>query len=284
MSSFVVRIPDMNALTKSWSALLAAGPGGQKFTFNKKVGNTLKAWPRIKWFYYCDDQDGNTIRIYDNAHLGHFGGSHYLEPDGVRKEHFERVIIRGRNMWSGDEAKLNVEKSLRNRFRNNPAWRLFSARRAPLKPEMLPPPRVRVRPGPSRTADIQGGMRREVRLWYFEAVNQIPEFDPAADDDLPDSNGDPEELLADFGSADLEGGAGAMRIVQACPIDYATDVRGGPYQREPNLSAADLAELQSHLDAEEVVFEPVAGEDPYNAVLSQGTNRYLAELNPPPSH
>ena len=71
-----------------------------------------------------------SIRLYDTEHFNHFGGSYYLEPDGYRKEHFERVILRGRKMWSGDQAKLDRPDSLRNRFRNNPAWRRFSARSA----------------------------------------------------------------------------------------------------------------------------------------------------------
>jgi len=181
MSSFVVRIDDMGALLQSWRLLLPNAPRGQVFTFNREVLRTMSQWPRIKWFYYCDDQNGNTIRVYDAEHLQRFGGSHYLEADGVRQEHFERVIIRGRNMWSGDEGDLTNQDSLRNQFRNNPAWRRFSARRAPLRSGMQPPAHVPVQPSPPdppETADIQRGMSRNVRLWYFEKLNQLPDFNP----------------------------------------------------------------------------------------------------------
>lgn len=180
MPSFVVRIPDMKALMRSWKALLANGPGGQWFTLNKEVLRSLNQWPRIKWYYYCDDANGNTIRIYDTEHLQRYGGSNYLESYSVR-EHFERVIIRGHNMWSGEQAKLKDEDSLRKQFRNNAAWRLFSASSAPLKPDMNAPNGVHfvhLKVGPPRTANIMAGMDLNVRLWYFEAVNQLPEFDP----------------------------------------------------------------------------------------------------------
>jgi hypothetical protein len=177
MSSFVVRIDDMGAFIDSWQELLK-NPQAQVFTVNNQVFQTLDEWPRIKFFYYCDDQDGNTIRLYDTEHFNHFGGSSYLEPDGYRKEHFERVIIRGRNMWSGDQAALNRPDSLRNRFRTNRAWKRFSARGAPLRAGTHPPPQLGM-PIHRGTVDIQGGMLRERRLWYFESVNQLPAFDPA---------------------------------------------------------------------------------------------------------
>ena len=200
MSSFVVRIPDMGALMLSWRELLS-GATGQKYEYNEQVLRTLGEWPRIKWFYYCDDQNGNTIRIYDAEHLRHFGGSHYLNLDGVRKGHYERVIFRGEKMWSGDQAELNIGDSLRNRFRNNPAWQIFGARRAPLRAEMQVPTGVEVRLASTRTADIQAGMLRKVRLWYFEAVNQLPEFNPAEEGDI-ESFGDLDDLLPDFVSDD----------------------------------------------------------------------------------
>lgn len=180
MSSFVARIDDVPALLDSWEQMLKEANGAQEFTVNEDVFATLDQWPRIKWFYYCDDQDGNTIRIYDKEHLDHFGGSYYLEPDGYRKEHFERVIIRGRKMWSGDQAALNRPNSLRNRFRNNPAWKLYSARQAPIRPGTQPPTELemQVRRGNPSTVDIQAGMVREHRLWYFESLNQLPAFDP----------------------------------------------------------------------------------------------------------
>ncbi|MBX9677238.1 MAG: hypothetical protein K2X38_00655 [Gemmataceae bacterium] len=180
MSSFVARIDDVPALLGSWEQMLKEASGSQEFTANEEAIATLDQWPRIKWLYYCDDQDGNTLRIYDAEHLDHFGGCYYLELDGYRKEHFERVVIRGRKMWSGDQAALNKPASLRNRFRNNPAWKLYSARQSPMRPGTQPPSELKMqvkRANPS-TVDIQAGMLRERRLWYFESVNQLPPFDP----------------------------------------------------------------------------------------------------------
>jgi len=157
MGSFVVRIDDMNALLHSWDELLR-NHEGYKRTWNKDACLTLnQKWPRIKFMYYCDDYDGNTIRIYDTEHFNHFGGSHYLEPDGHSKGHYERVIIRGKNMWSGDQTNPD---SLKERFRNNPAWQRFRAKKAPLRT--------------GGTTNIYDGPDRGVRLRYFESVNQPP--------------------------------------------------------------------------------------------------------------
>ena len=143
--SFVVRIDDMTALLESWNQLLATASGSQVFTTNDEVFQTLNEWSRIKWFYYCDDADGNTLRLYDGEHFEHFGGSYYLERDNSQSQcHFERVILRGKNMWADDEANLKRPQSLRNRFRDNPAWIIFSARQAPLRPGGNPPPELRL--------------------------------------------------------------------------------------------------------------------------------------------
>lgn len=177
MASFVAHIPDIHQFLDSWEALLKDASGQQELTANEQVVADLHNWARIKFFYYCDDQNGNTLRLYDTEHFKQFGNGYYLEPDGHRKEHFERVIWRGRNMWSGDEANDKRPDSLLARFRKNSAWRLFPARQAPLRPDVDPPKEleVKVRQG---KADIQAGMSREVRLWYFESVNQLPAFDP----------------------------------------------------------------------------------------------------------
>jgi hypothetical protein len=74
-----------------------------------------------------------------------------------------------------------------------------------------------------------------------------------------------------------------MRLIQACYIDYATDVRGGPYEKGTRLTSEEIAALQGHIDREQVTIDAVSGESPYNAVLSCLTSRYLAELRPQPS-
>ena len=110
MASFVARIADMKDLMDSWADLLADSEGPQVFVANESVFATLEEWPRIRWFYYCDDQNGNTIRLYDTEHFSHFGGGYYLEEDGVGREHRERVIIRGENMWGGKQVDKNGQR------------------------------------------------------------------------------------------------------------------------------------------------------------------------------
>lgn len=177
MARFVARIPDMGRLLDTWEALLKNSSGLQILTANEELFADLNNWPRIRFFYYCDDQNGNTLRLYDSEHFEKFGGNFYLEPDGQRKEHFERVIFRGKNMWSGDQADSKRQDSLLMLFRTNPAWQLFPARHAPIRVGSRPPIELGfiVR---QNKVDIQAGMSRERRLWYFENVNQLPDFDP----------------------------------------------------------------------------------------------------------
>ena len=57
---------------------------------------SLPKWARIKWFYYCDQQEGNTIRLYDREF---FQGFRHLY-----KEPRTCVILRGNDLGktSGD--------------------------------------------------------------------------------------------------------------------------------------------------------------------------------------
>jgi hypothetical protein len=74
-----------------------------------------------------------------------------------------------------------------------------------------------------------------------------------------------------------------MQIIQACHIDYAADVRGHSFEKGSNLNAQELSALHHLAGTEQITIEPLSGEAPYNAVLSDGTWRYLAQLDPAPS-
>ena len=181
--SYVARIADMRALLDSWADLLRDTEGSQVFSANERVFATLEDWPRIKWFYYCDDRNGNTIRLYDTEHFNHFGGGYYLEERGSGQEQFERVIIRGENMWGGEQVDGERPDSMKRRFREESAWELFRVARSPLRPGFQPPEnlltRHRVwadREG-NRAINIQAGMNCPLRLWYFKHLNQVSAFD-----------------------------------------------------------------------------------------------------------
>ena len=182
MASFVARIPDMKALLDSWADLLEDSEGPQVFAANEGVFATLDRWPRIRWFYYCDDHNGNTIRLYDTEHFSHFGGGFYLEEGGRGQEHFERVIIRGENMWGREHADAHPPDPLQERFREESAWELFNVARSPLRPGFHPPEnlltrqRVQADREGNPAINIQAGVNCPLRLWYFEHVNHQSAF------------------------------------------------------------------------------------------------------------
>jgi hypothetical protein len=72
------------------------------------------------------------------------------------------------------------------------------------------------------------------------------------------------------------------QIVRACPIDYAADVRGLPYKKGKDVDPETLKQLQGLLDDDDIEVEMETAEPPYNAVLINGTERHLAQLDPPP--
>src|ERR1700677_1641494 len=58
-------------------------------------------WNRIQWFYYCDDFQGITIRLYDKEHFGRNRNALlYLETDPIGHDVKlpDRVLLRGENL------------------------------------------------------------------------------------------------------------------------------------------------------------------------------------------
>lgn len=84
-------------------------------------------WQRIKWFYYNDNADGISIRVYDRDHLdsyarGEGDARYYLQEDSYNrrkqqwgKEQFRYLIVRGyffgpKPQPEGHQLALNVNR------------------------------------------------------------------------------------------------------------------------------------------------------------------------------
>jgi len=192
--SFVVRIDDMGLLLEKWNELLMDAGKTHENTQNQQVINDigLEKWQRIKWFYYCDNQNGNTIRVYDTEHMASYGRTKqngdlfYLETITRSKEHYERVICRGKNMWQGEEANPENQQSLRIQFRRRSPWKMYAATGCPLRGGFRPlPDGVHFLREGCVYRNIESPPNRDVRMQYFEAMNQLPSFDLDLDLDLP---------------------------------------------------------------------------------------------------
>jgi 5-methylcytosine-specific restriction protein B len=68
-------------------------------------------YKRIKWFLYCDQQDGNTIRLYDSEFYDKFKNL-YKEPDTY-------VILRGKNLGSVEEEE-GLKQKIMELFEEKP--------------------------------------------------------------------------------------------------------------------------------------------------------------------
>lgn len=96
MASYVVRIDDIAKVIAGMEQL--AREVGGTLKYKKRVIDTLSSEPyrRIRWFYYCDDLVGNTIRLYDNEFVNKFG---YLYQDQK-----SRVVLRGTGLGNEPDA------------------------------------------------------------------------------------------------------------------------------------------------------------------------------------
>jgi hypothetical protein len=88
------------------------------FCYKEGLFECLKTekWARIKWFYYCDNDRGNTIRLYDEEHYQFENNSdHYLQHRGKFGELVgqrpDRVLIRGENLGKeNQDLKLAIQR------------------------------------------------------------------------------------------------------------------------------------------------------------------------------
>ena len=78
------------------------------FELQSGICESLRAeqWRRIQWFYYCDNDLGNTLRLYDTDHFETPGNDMlYL---GLWEGKFpDRVVIRGENLEKENHALKN---------------------------------------------------------------------------------------------------------------------------------------------------------------------------------
>ena len=56
----------------------------------------LKEYPRIQWYYYCDNRKGNTVRLYDSEFFQKFRRLY------VEQKNYD--ILRGTDLGDTDEA------------------------------------------------------------------------------------------------------------------------------------------------------------------------------------
>jgi hypothetical protein len=79
------------------------------FHYDPQVVTGLKhsTWARIRWFYYCDQQGGNTIRLYDREFFDN--------SERLYEETQSCVILRGENLGKpSGEVKIAIRRELRD--------------------------------------------------------------------------------------------------------------------------------------------------------------------------
>lgn len=78
-----------------------------EFHFKGEIVRELqrREWKRIRWFYYCDQQDGNTIRLYDREFFARFKHLYWAQGD--------YVILRGNELGTPyDKVKVTIRDEL----------------------------------------------------------------------------------------------------------------------------------------------------------------------------
>lgn len=89
------------------------------FDYRHRLGETLKEerYKRIKWFLYCDQQDGNTIRLYDSE-FRKDSRDLYLSDNSQSPDYW--VVLRGKNLGDpGGDLKTMIRERL-NEYSKSP--------------------------------------------------------------------------------------------------------------------------------------------------------------------
>jgi len=96
MRSYICQIDDLGELIKNMRRLAEGTQGTFRYKDKDKEGVILKLkeYTRIKWYYYCDKAEGNTIRLYDSEFHKDFSK--------LYEEHKGYVILRGRDLGTPD--------------------------------------------------------------------------------------------------------------------------------------------------------------------------------------
>lgn len=108
MGSDVCQINNLGKLIQNMEILLVdmGGTLDYKKTVIDKLN--LQKYHRIKFYYYCDNLDGNTIRLYDSTFHNEFNHL-YIEPKDF-------VIVRGKNLGTPDGT---LKWNIRNLFESH---------------------------------------------------------------------------------------------------------------------------------------------------------------------
>src|SRR4051812_30202285 len=98
VGSYVVKTDDIRDLMEQIDGLK---PPAATLDYKKDLLDRLREpeFRRIKWFFYCDDKDGNTIRVFDSRFLQQYGRL-------FREKH---LLLRGEKLGSkGEDLKRRV--------------------------------------------------------------------------------------------------------------------------------------------------------------------------------
>lgn len=107
MASYVVRIDDLQRLVTDWQALVAQRqkPATGRFDYRQQVFVHLcdPQFRRIRWFYYNDNDNGVTIRLYDRAFVAQYPGD-FIDNDDC--------ILRGYDLGAEHEPVKTAMRAL----------------------------------------------------------------------------------------------------------------------------------------------------------------------------
>jgi hypothetical protein len=108
MGSYVVKTDDIREVIRQMKELKGAGA----LKYDQDLLNHLMEdeYRRIKWFFYCDDKEGNTIRVFDRQFFERF------------RSFFEEkyVLLRGKNLGNEGKSPKIEMLGLFNKDRKDP--------------------------------------------------------------------------------------------------------------------------------------------------------------------
>jgi hypothetical protein len=154
MSSYAVRTPNLPALIEQWKRMADEAGEVPRFRVHQRLLDALGGAPTVQWFYYCDDREGISFKLYDWELIARHaaqrrelrGEDDYLIVQGERLGPEGPDTLKERFLETFAEHFLTNDERARHGGRNlancTPEQRIlyFTPRNRPNGPPPPPPP------------------------------------------------------------------------------------------------------------------------------------------------
>ncbi len=157
MGSYIVKSANLREVVRQWRQLAQQLKPGHRFDLRESLFDHLEQpqFQRIQWFYYCDNDQGVTIRLYDRAFTAAHNGDYIDQDDcvlrgiglGDEQDNLKRQMLA---LFDEHERRILSGGPDRRKTRSD----FFEARNKPGKNGSGPPVKPPINPPPTAPVDL----------------------------------------------------------------------------------------------------------------------------------